>query len=49
MQSAKVKVQQMALGGVLKSKDPISIPVLYFPFKISICILQLIAQNPEDF
>jgi hypothetical protein len=43
MQSAKVKVQQTALMSVLKSQEPISIPILYF----AICNLQLIAQNPQ--
>ena len=46
MQSAKVKVQQMALMAALKLKEPI------FPFYIlhfAICILKLIAQNPQDF
>jgi hypothetical protein len=32
MQSVKVKVQQMAFMDALKSKEPISIPVLYFAF-----------------
>jgi sulfopyruvate decarboxylase TPP-binding subunit len=32
MQSAKIKVQQMALMGVLKLNGLISIPVLYLPF-----------------
>jgi hypothetical protein len=44
MQSAKDKVQQMALMAALKLKEPISIPVLYSAFRI----LQLIAQKPES-
>ena len=46
MQSAKDKVQQMALMAALKLKEPISIsiPVLYFAFRI----LQLIAQKSKS-